>query len=330
MVSVINQLKLAEDPDFNAPEPLPAQLIGRVKALFRTPVVEPKEGVGQDDLVAVFQDRLSVASIGFSNVIEIKYNASNPKRAAEVANALASTYILDQLNAKFEANRTATTWLQERLKDLGQQALTAERAVSAFRSQNNIVAADGKLMDEQRVTELNSRLVAARVQTTDALTRLNKIEAIIRSADTEAISGSANREASVSDALSSPIINNLRQQYLEYARRETELTSRVSRDHLAVVNLRARIRDLRASILDEVRRLAESSKNDYDSAKQRLEDVEKQLRRLWRSSARQIRASRRCANWRRTPRGTATSMKASFSVIWAPSSKRRSPAPKRA
>ena len=113
--------------------------------------------------------------IGVSNVIEIKYSASDPKRAAEVANALANTYIADQLNAKFEANRTATTWLHERLKDLGQQALTAERAVNAFRSQHNIVAADGKLMDEQRVTELNSRVVAARAQTTDALTRLNRV-----------------------------------------------------------------------------------------------------------------------------------------------------------
>ena len=132
-------------------------------------------------------------------------------------------------------------------------------------------------MDEQPVTELNSRLVIARAQTADALTRLNKFEAILRSNDTEAISGNANREASISDTLTSSIITNLRQQYLEHARRETELSARVGRDHLAVVNLRARMRDLRSSILDEVRRLAEASKSDYEAAKQRQEDVEKQL-----------------------------------------------------
>jgi exopolysaccharide transport family protein len=275
VVSVINQLNLAEDPDFDAPASPLAQLLGRVKALFGSPIVQRTNG--QDELVAAFVDRLSIASIGMSNVIEIKYNSSNPKRAAEVVNALANTFIVDQLNAKFEANRTATTWLHERLKDLGQQALTAERAVNAFRSQNNIVAADGKLMDTQQVTELNSRLIVARVQTTDALTRLNKFEEILRSRDTEAISGNANREASVSDTLSSPIITNLRQQYLEYSRRETELSARVGRDHLAVVNLRNRMRDLRTSILDEVRRLAESSKSDYEAASQRQENAEKQL-----------------------------------------------------
>lgn len=276
LVSVIKQMKLSDDPDFDdAARPLP-QLIGRMKALFGFPP-EAQRIKSEDELVAALEDRLSVAGIGVSNVIEIKYSSSDPKRAADVANAVAETYIVDQLNAKFEANRTATTWLNERLKELGQQALTAERAVNAFRSQNNIVSADGKLMDEQRVTELNSRLVAARALTSDALTRLNKFEAILNSSNTEALPGSANREASISDALSSPIINGLRQQYLEHARRETELSARVGRNHLAVVNLRARMRDLRASILDEVRRLAESSKSDYEAAKQRQDDVERQL-----------------------------------------------------
>lgn len=279
LVSVINQLKLAEDPDFNpSTQPL-ARLFGWAKAFFGAEPdrqdVQPTGG--PDALVAAFEDRLVIGRVGFSNVIEIRYNSSDPKRAADVANALANAYIVDQLNAKFEANRTATTWLHERLRDLGQQALTAERAVNAFRSQNNIVAAGGRLIDEQQVTDLNSRLVAARAQTSDALTRLNKFQAILRSNDVEAISTNANLDASVSDTLSSPIINNLRQQYLDYARRETEWSARFGRDHLAVVNLRARMRDMRTSILDEVRRLAEANRSDYEAARQRQEDVEKQL-----------------------------------------------------
>jgi polysaccharide biosynthesis transport protein len=280
LAAVIAQRKLADDPDFQAQPPsLPTRLIRQAKNLFGAGSAEEAREPAQelDDLVAAFEDRLTIARIGLSNVIEIKYSSSNAKQAAEVANALANTYIVDQLNAKFEANRTAATWLQERLRDLGQQALTAERAVNEFRSQHNIVAADGKLMDEQRVTELNSRLIAARAQTTEALTRFNKFEATLRSSDTEAISESASREASASDALNSPIINALRQQYLEHARREAEWSARLGRGHLAVVNLRAKMRDLRNSILEEVRRLAEASRSDYEAAKQRQEDFEKQL-----------------------------------------------------
>jgi capsular exopolysaccharide synthesis family protein len=46
---------------------------------------------------------------------------------------------------------------------------------------------------------------------------------------------------------------------------------------LAVVNLRTQMKGIRASILDEVRRLAESSRSDFEVAKQRQQEIEKQL-----------------------------------------------------
>ncbi len=229
-----------------------------------------------DRLVAEFDQRLSAVRLGYSNVIEISFSASNAERAAEIANAIANTYISDQLLAKLEANRAATAWLQDRLRELGQQALTAERAVNTFKSQNNIVAADGKLMDEQQVSELNSRLVAARAQTSEALARLNRLQAVLASNSPN--SASIGRlDASGSDVLNNPIMNNLRQQYLEYARREMEWSARYGADHVAVANLRITLKGIQTSILDEVRRLAETSRNDLEAAKQRQQEIEKQL-----------------------------------------------------
>jgi succinoglycan biosynthesis transport protein ExoP len=279
-ISVIDKLKLAEDPDFDGSRRPFRSVLNRLKAFFGTKGArnesESKEAV-TDALIATFDDRLTASRISMSNVIEISFSSGSAERAAQIANAIANAYINDQLNAKFEASRTATAWLQDRLQELGQQALTAERAVSAFKSQNNIVAAGGKLMDEQQVSDLNSRLVGARAQTSDALTRLNRFQVILRSNAENANAATASLDAAISDVLTSPIINNLRQQYLDYSRREAEWSGRFGRDHLAVVNLRARMRDIRSSILDEVRRLTEASKSDYEIAKQRQEEIEKQL-----------------------------------------------------
>lgn len=269
--SVINQLKLADDPEFKGP--------GRS---WRSVVREWLEGAPaspidpMDRLVAGFNERLSAIRLGLSTVIEISFSASSAERSAEIANAIAKAYIADQLNVKLEANRTATVWLQDRLKELNQQALTAERAVQAFKSQNNIVSAGGKLMDEERVTELNSRLVAARAQTSEASARLNRLETVLasNSADSASI---GSLDASGSDVLNNPIMNNLRQQYLEYARREFEYSTKYGADHMAVVNLRTGMKAIRTSILDEVRRLAETSRNDLEAAKQRQQAIEKQL-----------------------------------------------------
>ena len=100
--SVINQLKLADDPDFKEPGPSWRSVIR--KWFGSTPSgrqVDPT-----DRLVAAFDERLTAARVGFSMVVEIGFSASSAERSAEIANAVANTYIADQLNTKLEANRT--------------------------------------------------------------------------------------------------------------------------------------------------------------------------------------------------------------------------------
>lgn len=136
------------------------------------------------------------------------------------------------MNAKFEANSRATSWLHERLSSLGDQALAAERTVSAFKSQNNVVSSEGKRIDELQVSDINLRLVAARAQTSDALAKLNGYEEILR-----ANLGSSSPIGSLADGLGSPIINNLRQQYLEFERREREYLRKLGPGHQAVCEI---------------------------------------------------------------------------------------------
>jgi polysaccharide biosynthesis transport protein len=284
--SVIDQLKLADDPDLTGSGSSLQSIWQRIAQGIwglsgKTPPARNAEAQDRttdntDDLVAAFDDRLSAARIGWSSVLEISYSASDAQRSAQVANAVADAYVRDKLNAKFEANRTATTWLQDRLKELGQQALTAERALDAFKTHNNIVSADGRLMDDQQVEDLNRRLVAARTKTSETLARLNRLQNILASnpADSASI---GNLDAAGSDALTNPIINTLRQQYLEFARRETEWSARFGKEHSAAVTLRTRMKGIRTSILDEVRRLSDTAKSDFEMAKQEQQQVENQL-----------------------------------------------------
>jgi exopolysaccharide transport family protein len=276
-VAVINQLKLADDPDLTGPGPLSSFLHWfrpRVSHPLKDPEADPTSQPSES-LIAAFQNRLTASRLDLSRVIEVGFNSGSARRAAEIANAVAKAYIADQLNAKFEANRMATSWLQERLRDLAEQALTADRAVSAYKSQNNIVSSGGKPIGEQQIAEFNSRLVAARALVSEASAKLNRYETILR---TQSADSSTIGIIDVgSDTLNSPIIIKLREQYLELARRESEWSARVGRDHLAVVNLRNRMRDFRMSILDEVKRLAEASRGELEVAKQRQQEIEKQL-----------------------------------------------------
>lgn len=279
-VAVINQLKLADDPDFDGSGLSLQSLWQRIRpwgsAGSKKAGPSDAQSEPSEELADAFLSRLSAGRVGFSNVIEISFSSSNAARAAEIANAVANAYVADQLNAKFEANRRATSWLQERLRDLGDQAIAAQRAVDVYKAQNNIVSLDGKPIDEQQITEINNRLAAARAQTSEATAKLARYETLLAS-DPKTPSSIANLDAIGADALNSQIITGLRQQYLELTRREAELGAKVGRDHLAVVNIRNRVREFRVSIFDEVRRLAEVSRSEFELAKQRQQEIEKQL-----------------------------------------------------
>src|SRR5262249_20515125 len=77
--------------------------------------------------------------------------------------------------------------------------------------------------------------------------------------------------------INSPLATTLRQQYVELARRESEWSGRYGKDHLAVVNLRTRMQEIRNSLFDELRQAAATAKNDYEIAKLREDEIAKQL-----------------------------------------------------
>jgi polysaccharide biosynthesis transport protein len=265
--SVIKKLQLMNDPELD-PSVRPASHL--FELFFGTISASKSESGPMDRIVAAFQNNLTIEPVG-GRVIAISYSSPDPERAASIANAIANAYITDQLEAKYEANRVATNWLQQRQQQLREQADGAQRTVESFKKQNDIVTTDGKPLDNVQVAELNNRLVAARAQTADISARLARLEAITRLGPSD-----KHVDGAISE-ISSPIVTTLRQQYIELARRESEWSVRFGKDHLAVVNLRNRMQEIRNSLFDELRQAAETAKNDYEIAKQRQAELERQL-----------------------------------------------------
>jgi polysaccharide biosynthesis transport protein len=81
----------------------------------------------------------------------------------------------------------------------------------------------------------------------------------------------------VTDTLNNPIITQLRTRYLETINKEANWSRKYGANHLAVVNLREQIHDIRGSILEELKRLRESYLSIYEIAKQEEQALEKRL-----------------------------------------------------
>jgi succinoglycan biosynthesis transport protein ExoP len=273
-LAVVKDLHLTEDPEFVGSG---GGLIGSLLGLLSNPFAsnEPaSEFELQRRVLGIFQKSLTVKRVLGTYVIDIGFQSLSPERAAQVANGIADAYIVDQLEAKYQATRRATAWLQDRLRELRGQASTAERALVDFKAKNNIVDTGGRLMNEQQLAELNSAIIQARAQTAEAKARLDRIEEVTKK---DSSGTSFNETATVADTLHSEVITKLRNQYLEYSARESDWSRRYGADHLAAVNLRNQMREIRKSIFDELGRIAETYKSDYAIAQAREESVNKSL-----------------------------------------------------
>ena len=232
-----------------------------------TPSLTPR----QLSIIKAVQSGISVRREGPTYFIEISFSHRDAKLAAELANAVAESYLVEQLEARYQGARRAATWLSERVGALRGQLEASERALAEHRGKHNLVTAQAGTLAEQQATEINAQLVAARSLTVDKRAQYEQAQRIL--------DGGAGIE-SVGAVVNAPAIVGLRTQAAELGRQEAELLTRYGPEHPAVVKLRAERGDIRRQISQEVARVVQTLKTDYDFALRKEQSLEASLREL--------------------------------------------------
>jgi succinoglycan biosynthesis transport protein ExoP len=272
---VIKKLQLTEDPEFVG------QRQGLLRTMFGMSLPKLSESELTQRALGVFLGNRAVARVGRTYALQIEYTSLSANRAAEIANAIGDAYIDDQLDAKYQATRRGSAWLQDRIAELRSQASNADRAVLEYKEKNNIVdviggsgsssGAGARLLGDQQLSDLNSQLGQARSAAAEAQARLQRIDEVMKHDVSDAV---------VSDSLHSDVIAKLRGEYYELSSRESIWAARYGKEHIAVVNLRTQMDGVKDSIQDELRRIARSYKSDFEIAKAREQTLEKDLATL--------------------------------------------------
>jgi len=194
-------------------------------------------------LAAALKSKLDVKPARESNVITLSYTGSNPEFVTMVVNAFAQAYIDTALELKVEPARQYATWFDERTKGLREDLGAAQKRLSDYEQQHQIIASDGRLdVETARLAELSTQLVAVQGLRADSRSRQSQ-------------SGAAELLPEVTQ---SPLISNLKS---ELARKEAErdqLRGRLGPNHPEVGKVAAEIGSLRQRISSETQRIAAS------------------------------------------------------------------------
>lgn len=192
-----------------------------------------------------FTRDLDVRRATDSFVITISYTDPDPRFAAKVANAITKAYVSSQLERRRLAAGRAADWLQERLGQLRETVANSEREAADFQAAHGLYSPGGSTFNEQRMLDGNRQLIALRDEQL-------AIEAKLRRARQMRAAGQ-DLDA-LAESLGSALIAGLRAQEATLRRQEAELAQTYGARHPMMVNLRAEIKEVQATLRQEIDR----------------------------------------------------------------------------
>jgi polysaccharide biosynthesis transport protein len=210
-------------------------------------------------IVDAFLGGVEATQIGQSPVIQIAYTSEDPDTAAEVANALAETYIAAQLESKTAATRQANSWLHLRIAEVRAEIEASERAIEEFRGRSGLIMGKDVTVATQQMSELASQLVEARVARQQAESQLRQVEHLL---------DSPGGAAAASEVLESELIQDLRVQEAQIRRELAELAIEYGPKHPLILNRQANVRDIQDSIRAEINKIVTGLRNQFEAARQ--------------------------------------------------------------
>ena len=271
LLPVVKELKLTEDPEFvgrsKDPARDPGWSIANLKQLVKDTLGlkrKPSASLGMSpERVAVetLLQHLSIYRADTPTVINIIVRSSDPKKATAIANAIAEKYLATIQRAKNTSTKLAAKFLQERLRELKNQTVSAEQALQTFKVSHKLTATNNDTQASQQLSVLRTQLIQARIAMAEAKARLDGAREAAKSGFFGILSDNA-------------VITRLRVQQRELVSQLRNIEPRVGPSHPSVQQIRMDIGELRAAIRDEGSRMARKYTNELQASKKRARELQ--------------------------------------------------------
>lgn len=256
-VAVIRALDLTSNPDFakDAGTGVLVSFLKRMGLARGSPKSEEEKAAN------TFAEHLSVFPLAKSSVIAVEYTSGDAGLAANVANKLADLYINWQREAKLEQTKDATAWLSAQIDVLRPKVGEAEAAAEQFKASQGLFAGTNNVtLNAQQLSELNSQLILAKAQKSEAEARARLIKKML--ADKSDLDATP-------EVLKSELIARLIDQRVQVQRQLAELSATLLPSHPRIKQLTAELADVRAQLRGEAVKIVKGLENEAEIASAR-------------------------------------------------------------
>jgi succinoglycan biosynthesis transport protein ExoP len=206
-----------------------------------------------------------------SSVININYASTDARSAADLANAFAEAYILASLELKTDPARRQSGWFEQQVSELRTGLETSQEKLSAYQKESGILGAEADRLDVEnaRLAELSSQLVAAQRAMYDAETRQKQM------------SSAAARERldEVPDVAANALVQSLKAEIVRSEGRLAEIGGRYDKNHPTYLGAAAELESLKSKLAIELKTAKGSIVQTAQIARRQVNEIEQALER---------------------------------------------------
>jgi len=205
-----------------------------------------------------FLERLTIAPVRNSRLVDVQFRLREPALAAAVANGVAKAYIERDLAYKFTASKDASNWLGDRLAEQRTLVEKAELTLQQYREQHEAISLeDRQNIVVQKLADLNAAVTKAKTE------RLQK-EAVYRQLD------AAGTDGALLDTfpaiLGNAFIQTQKSELAALQRQQAQLSERLGDRHPDMVKLKSAIQKTEAALRTEVAKVVAGVRTEYEAA----------------------------------------------------------------
>jgi succinoglycan biosynthesis transport protein ExoP len=275
----VKTMRLGEHPAYKRiiATPPPVTLTGGAEAAYSAvktaivgaaPTTERREVIPQPTasgetaqeapLVDSFLGALTVVPVRNSRLVELRFTSSEPQLAADMANALAKTYIEQNLEFKFNSSKVATDWLAAQMAEQRKKVEDSEAQLQRYKEQHDAVAVeDRQNIVVQRLGEMNAVVTKAKTARIEREALYNQLKAM-------QTSGSIDSFPAV---LANDYVQKIKSDLGDLQRQQAQLADKYGDRHPEMVKIRTAIQSTEAKLKNELDKVVASVRSEYEAAR---------------------------------------------------------------
>tara|TARA_R110001583_G_scaffold83923_1_gene221206 strand:+ start:23321 stop:25549 length:2229 start_codon:yes stop_codon:yes gene_type:complete len=214
------------------------------------------------NLISAIQGRLTISPIRKTQLVNVSFDAEDPKLAAMIANTISNIYIMQEMSGQVDSTKKASVWLKSRLDDLRDNLETSLAALQAYRIKENLIDIESKGVRSIASDELEglteSYLVAKKMRF-EAETIYLFVQNLGKN-DVDAL-------MSLPEISNHPLIKDIKRVEIDAQNKVSELSFRYGPKHPKLISAKAQLAGVKKQLGAQAEKLVKGITKDLNAAK---------------------------------------------------------------